>query len=118
MDGLHDVVRVQSVHLRDVEHGAVLGHLGCRVEGTQVAQLHGNALCHEFGQTFGDLHQHTFHDGTSVERAVIGHVLGETTKAQGLLSVHLGIILTIGRRADDLVLSEINPHCNLLSCHN
>ena len=117
MDRLHDVVRIQAVHGRDVQHCTVLLHLSGGVEGTQTAKLNRHALCHQFGQTLGDLQQHTLDDGASVERAVIRHVLCEASQREGLLLVDLRIILTVGRRALDLVLSEINPHCNFLCCH-
>ena len=118
MDRLHDVVRIQAVHGTDVQHGCILLHLSGGVEGAQTSQLNRHALCHQLGQTLRDLQQHPFDDGTSVERAVISHVLGEASQRERFLRVDLRVILAVGRRALDLVLSEINPHCNFLCCHN
>ena len=55
----------------------VAGHTGtlynlCRwVEGAQAAQLHWNALCHQFGQALGDLEEYAFLFTTVPLRSVI-----------------------------------------------
>ena len=80
---------------------------------------HGNTLCQQFGQTLHDLQEHTLHDGTTEVRVVVGHVLGETAQRERLLHVHLGVVLAVGGRVlVVLVLSEINPQCNLFCCHS
>ena len=94
----------------DACHAGTLHHLSRRVEGAQTAQLHGYALCHQFGQTLGDHRQHVLDVATRILRAVVDHVLGEAADGQSLLHVHLRIVLAVAGVLGVLVLSQVDAH--------
>ena len=87
------------------------------MEGTQVTQLHWNALRHQLRQALRNLDQHRLNHIASEQTAVIHHVLCETAQRKGLLRIYLGVVLTVGGASVVLVLTEIYPHRNFLCCH-
>ena len=82
VDGLDDRVRVQTFHLCDAGHTGLLRHLGRRIERSETSELDGHTLCHELRQTVTDLGEHTLHDGTSIQRTVVYHVLCEAAQRE------------------------------------
>ena len=112
VDSLHHIVRTQAVHSGNVQHTALLLHLGRRVEGAQRTQLHRHTLSHQLRQAVRNLQQHTLHNIPCVDAAVLSQMLGESAQRQCLAGVHLRVVLAVSRSCGVLVLSEINPHSN------
>ena len=96
VDGLHHVAGVKTLHGGDADDGIL--HLGRGIEDAQLAQLYADALCHQFGQTLGDLDEDGLDVAAVEDAAVVNHVLCEATDGEGLLTVDLRIILAEGKR--------------------
>ena len=118
MDGLHDGVGIQAVHGGDALHSRTLHHLGGGIEDAEAFQLHWHTLCNQFGQVVDDFLQHALDDVALEGRAMRDHVVAEATEGEGGLTVDYGVVFAVAGVTFVLVLSEVNPHCNLFFCHN
>jgi len=118
VDGLHHVVWAEAHHFGDAAHAGALHHLCGGIEGAESFELHRHALCHQLGQVVDNLLQHALDDVALVDGAMRDHVVAEAAQREGGLAVHRGVILAVACATFVLVLSEVDPHCNLFSCHN
>ena len=93
--------------------------LDAGVEDTQFAQLHGDALCAEFGQTLGDLDEDRLDVAAVEHAAVVYHVLCEASDGERLLTIHLRIPLAESQRLRVVVFAKIDAENGLVSfTHN
>ena len=87
-------------------------------ERAESVELHGLTLREQFGHTLDHLPEHQHAHLVVGDLAVRGHVLGEAFQVQRLLGVDLREVLAVGGRVVVLVLTEVDNHGDVGSCHN
>ena len=80
------------------------------IEDADAVELHAVALCYELGDALGELREHGDDVATVAYQPVLYHVVGETSRGERSLTVHVGEPAVIDGRLIVAVLAEHVAH--------